>query len=134
MRQAWLARYRRTFGLLSFAYCSTHLLIYALVDLWRAWDTLLEDILERPYITAGFTGFLLMLPLAITSTRAWMRRLGRHWVRLHRLVYAAGVAGCLHFLWLVKADQREPLIYAGVLAVLLAARLWPRLRRARATS
>ena len=69
--------------------------------------------LERPYITVGFTGFLLLVPLAITSTRAWMRRLGRRWVVLHRLVYAAAVAGCLHFLWLVKADLLEPLVYAA---------------------
>jgi sulfoxide reductase heme-binding subunit YedZ len=125
-----LASYRRTLGLLAFGYCTLHLMIYALIDLWDAWDTLVEDILERPYITAGFTGFLLLLPLAITSTRAWQRRLGRHWVVLHRLVYAAGVAGCLHFLWLVKADLREPLVYAGILALLLGARGWPQLRRA----
>ena len=126
----WLAPYRRTLGLLAFSYCCLHLLIYTLVDLWGAWDTLVEDVLERPYITAGFTGFLLLLPLAITSTRAWMRRLGRRWVVLHRLVYAAGVAGCLHFLWLVKADLLEPLVYSGILALLLGARVWPYLRRA----
>jgi sulfoxide reductase heme-binding subunit YedZ len=133
---AWLAPYRRTLGLLAFAYCCLHLSIYALVDLWGAWDTLVEDILERPYITVGFTGFLLLLPLAITSTRAWMRRLGRRWVALHRLVYAAAVAGCVHFLWLVKADLREPLVYAAILALLLAARAWPGLaaRRARPAS
>lgn len=120
---AWLAKYRRTLGLLAFSYCTIHLSIWALIDLWGAWDTLVEDVLERPYISAGFTGFLLLLPLAITSTRAWQRRLGRRWVVLHRLVYVAGVAGCLHFLWLVKADHREPLIYSGVLALLLAARV-----------
>jgi len=121
---AWLARYRRTLGLLTFGYCTVHLSIYALIDLWDAWDTLVEDILERPYITAGFTGFLLLLPLAITSTRGWKRRLGRRWVVLHRLVYAAAVAGCLHFLWLVKADLLEPLVYSAILALLLAARVF----------
>lgn len=126
---AFLAPYRRTLGLAAFGYCALHLLIYALVDLWGAWETLLEDVLERPYVSAGFTGFLLLLPLAITSTRSWQRRLGRSWVRLHRLVYLAGVAGCLHFLWLVKADLREPLVYTGILAVLLGARLLPALRR-----
>jgi len=126
----WLTPYRRTLGLLAFGYCCLHLSIYALVDLWGAWDTLVEDVLERPYITVGFTGFLLLVPLAVTSTRAWMRRLGRRWVVLHRLVYAAAIAGCVHFLWLVKADLREPLIYASVLALLLAARLWPRKRLA----
>jgi len=127
---AWLAPYRRTLGLLAFGYCTLHLGIYALIDLWDAWDTLVEDILKRPYITVGFTGFLLLVPLAITSTRAWMRRLGRRWIVLHRLVYAAGVAGCLHFLWLVKADLLEPLVYSSVLALLLGARFWPRVRRA----
>jgi sulfoxide reductase heme-binding subunit YedZ len=121
---AWLAKYRRTLGLFAFGYCSLHLSIYAGVDLWGAWDTLVEDVLERPYITVGVTGFLLLVPLAITSTRAWMRRLGRRWVVLHRLVYAAAVAGCLHFLWLVKADTREPLVYSGILVVLLGARIW----------
>lgn len=127
---SWLAPCRRTLGLAAFGYCTVHLLSYALVDLWGAWDTLVEDVLERPYVSAGLTGFLLLLPLAITSTRGWQRRLGRSWVRLHRLVYAAGAAGCLHFLWLVKADLREPLVYTGILAVLLGARLLPRLRRA----
>ena len=131
---SWLAPYRRTLGLLTFAYCTLHLGIYAFVDLWDAWDTLVEDILKRPYITVGFSGFLLLVPLAITSTRAWMRRLGRRWVVLHRLVYGAGVAGCLHFLWLVKADLQEPLVYAGVLALLLGARVWPHVRRATASS
>ena len=125
----WLAPYRRTLGLLAFAYCALHLATYALIDLYSAWDTLVEDVLERPYITAGFTGFLLLLPLAITSTRAWMRRLGRRWIVLHRLVYAAAVAGSLHYLWLVKADLLAPLIYIGILAVLLGARIWPRHRR-----
>jgi sulfoxide reductase heme-binding subunit YedZ len=128
----WLAPYRRTLGLLAFGYCCLHLCIYAFVDLWGAWDTLIEDVLERPYITAGVTGFLLLLPLAITSTRAWMRRLGRRWVVLHRLVYAAAVAGCLHFLWLVKADLLEPLVYSGILGVLLGARFWSHLRHQRA--
>ena len=129
---SWLAPYRRTLGLLAFAYCTLHLSIYALVDLWGAWDTLIEDVVKRPYVTAGATGFLLLLPLAITSTRAWMRRLGRRWVVLHRLVYGAAIAGCLHFLWLVKADHREPAIYAGILALLLLARVWPRPARASA--
>jgi sulfoxide reductase heme-binding subunit YedZ len=127
-----LAPYRRTLGLFAFGYCCLHLCVYAFVDLWGAWDTLVEDVLERPYITMGFTGFVLLVPLAITSTRAWMRRLGRRWIVLHRLVYAAAVAGCIHFLWLVKADALEPLIYSGVLAVLLGARIWFQLRHQRA--
>ena len=125
---AALAPYRRTLGLLAFTYATLHLLTYAVLDLWDAWDTLLEDVLKRPYITVGFSGFLCLVPLAVTSTRAWIRRLGKRWVQLHRLVYVAAVAGCLHFLWLVKKDVREPLIYSGVLAALFAVRVVLRLR------
>jgi methionine sulfoxide reductase heme-binding subunit len=130
---AQLAPYRRTLGLLAFTYCTLHLLTYALLDLWGAWDTLVEDIVKRPYITVGFAGFLMLVPLAITSTRGWIRRLGKRWVELHRLVYAAAVAGCLHFLWQVKKDVREPLIYAAILGALFAARgvIWLRASRAR---
>jgi sulfoxide reductase heme-binding subunit YedZ len=124
-----LAPYRRTLGLLAFGYGTLHFATYAVLDLWGAWETLIEDVLERPYVTAGFTGFVLMLPLALTSTRAWMRRLGKRWTTLHRLVYAAAIAGCLHFLWLVKADLFEPLVYSAILALLLAARVVPLPRR-----
>jgi sulfoxide reductase heme-binding subunit YedZ len=125
---AALAPYRRTLGLLAFTYCTLHLLTYGVLDLWGEWGTLLEDIAKRPYITIGFTGFLCMLPLAITSTRAWIKRLGKRWVQLHRLAYVAGVCGCVHFLWLVKKDLREPLIYSAIFAGLMAARLFVRLR------
>ena len=127
---ARLAPYRRTFGLLAFSYASLHFLTYAVLDLWGQWDTLLEDIAKRPWITLGFTGFVLLVPLAVTSTRASIRRLGKRWVQLHRLVYAAAVAGCIHFLWLVKKDVREPLIYAAILAALFAARGIVLLRKA----
>jgi sulfoxide reductase heme-binding subunit YedZ len=123
-----LAPYRRTLGLLAFSYCTLHLLTYGLLDLWGEWGTLLEDIAKRPYITVGFTGFLCMLPLAITSTRAWIKRLGKRWVQLHRLAYVAGVCGCVHFLWLVKKDLREPLIYSAIFAGLMAARVFLRFR------
>jgi sulfoxide reductase heme-binding subunit YedZ len=125
---AELAPYRRTLGLLAFTYATLHFLTYSVLDLWDAWSTLVEDVLKRPYVTVGFAGFLCLVPLAVTSTRAWLRRLGRRWVALHRLVYVAAVAGCLHFLWLVKKDVREPLIYFAVLAVLFAARFWLWLR------
>src|SRR5690606_7016569 len=100
------------------------------LDLGSYWRQILEDIVERPYITVGFSAWLLLLLLALTSTRGWMRRLGRHWGRLHKAVYAAGVLAVLHFLWLVKADLREPLLYAAILALLLGLRLWWRWRRA----
>jgi sulfoxide reductase heme-binding subunit YedZ len=84
---------------------------------------MLEDVAERRYITAGMAAYLLLVPLAVTSTRGWIRRLGRRWVTLHRLVYGAAALAIVHFLWLVKADLLPPLIYAGVLATLLALRL-----------
>ena len=84
----------------------------------------MEDIAERPYITVGFTGFVLLIPLAITSTKGWVRRLGKRWGQLHRLTYLAAAAGVFHYLWLVKADTRPPTIYGLVLVALLAARLW----------
>ena len=114
---------RRTFGLFAFFYGSLHFLTYAVLDLGLDLGNLAEDIIERPYITVGFTGWLILLALASTSTRKAARRLGRRWKTLHRLVYVAGTCGVVHFLWLVKADLREPLIYAAVLAVLLGLRL-----------
>jgi sulfoxide reductase heme-binding subunit YedZ len=115
---------RRTLGLLAFFYASLHLATYVGLDLGFAWSTLAEDIVERPYITVGFATFLILSTLASTSTRAAARRLGRRWKPLHRLVYLAGIGAVVHFLWLVKSDLREPLIYATVLASLLAIRLW----------
>jgi sulfoxide reductase heme-binding subunit YedZ len=115
--------YRRSLGLLAFFYASLHLATYAGLDLALDFANLFEDVAERPYVTAGFTAFCLLVPLAVTSTRGWMRRLGRRWTRLHRLVYVAAVLAVVHFLWGVKADVREPLVYAGILALLLAARI-----------
>jgi sulfoxide reductase heme-binding subunit YedZ len=115
---------RRTLGLFAFFYASLHFATYVALDLGFEWSRLAEDILERPYITIGFTTFLMLLALASTSTRAVTRRLGRRWKPLHRLVYAAGIAAVIHFLWLVKADTREPLIYASILGALLGIRLW----------
>jgi len=103
-----------------------------LLGLGTYWQQILEDIVKRPYITVGFTAWLLLVPLALTSTRGWMRRLGRRRARLHTLVYAVGVLGVLHFLWLVKSDLREPLVYAAILALLLGRRAWWKLRRPQA--
>jgi methionine sulfoxide reductase heme-binding subunit len=119
---------RRLLGLWAFAYVVLHFAIY-LVDQELVLAYVAEDVLERPYVTAGFAAFLLLIPLAATSTRGMIRRLGgRRWQRLHRLVYVSAALGVLHFLWLVKADLREPLLFAAVLGVLLALRL-PWLRR-----
>lgn len=119
-----LAPYRRTLGLLAFSYVCLHFATYVVLDLSFDLAAVGEDIAERPYITAGFSAFLCLLPLALTSTRGWVRRLGRRWVQLHRLVYVAAGLAVIHFLWQVKADLREPLIYAVLLASLLAVRVW----------
>lgn len=127
-----LVRYRRMLGLFAFFYASVHFAAYLLIDLGGYWTQIFGEIAKKPYITAGFAAWLLMLPLALTSTHAMMRRLGRNWQRLHRLIYAAGIAAVLHFVWQVKFGDtiavREPLWYAGILAVLLLARV-PRRRR-----
>lgn len=122
-------RYRRMLGLFAFFYASVHLTIYTVVDLGGFWSQLLEEIAKRPYITVGFTAWLLLIPLALTSTKGMMRRLGRRWGKLHRLVYVIALLALLHFLWLVKADHREPLAYIGIFALLMAWRVpWARLR------
>jgi sulfoxide reductase heme-binding subunit YedZ len=118
-----LAGFRRLFGLHAFFYASLHLATYLVLDLGGYWPQILEDIVKRPYITVGFAAWLLLLPLALTSTRGMMRRLGRRWAALHRSVYLIGILAVLHFLWLVKADRTEPLIYATLLALLLLVRI-----------
>jgi methionine sulfoxide reductase heme-binding subunit len=119
----WLLRFRRLLGLVAFGYALLHGLTYVVLDRGLLWDEIVADVLERPYFTVGLTALLLMVPLAATSTRAMMRRLGRRWQQLHRLVYAAGVLAVLHFLWASKLDRVEPLVYAGILAVLLLSRV-----------
>ena len=121
-----LLRLRRPLGLLAFVYGVIHLLIYLLLDQQLAWAEIGRDLLKRPFITAGMAGFVLLLPLAITSTDGWMRRLKRRWGQLHRLVYPAAMLAVLHYFWLVKKDLTQPLIYATVLALLLGWRLWRR--------
>ena len=124
----WLLRLRRMLGLYAFFYASVHLLIYLWLDQLFDWAAIVHDIIKRPFITVGMAAFALLLPLAITSTDGWLRRLKRRWGQLHRLVYPLAVLAVLHYLWLVKRDLTEPLLYATVLAVLLGLRLWWRLR------
>ena len=119
---------RRTLGLFAFFYAALHLTTYLTLDLGFDFGALGEDIALRPYITVGFATFCVLLTLASTSTRAATKRLGRRWKPLHRLVYLAGIGAVIHFLWLVKADTREPLVYGAVLALLLGLRLWWALR------
>jgi methionine sulfoxide reductase heme-binding subunit len=126
-----LVRYRRTLGLFAFFYAMLHFLTYILLDRFLEFGEIGADILKRPYITVGFAAFLLLVPLALTSTRSAIRRLGRRWITLHRLVYPAAALAVLHFYWKKssKADIREPLIFAGILAVLLLLRLYRGRRR-----
>lgn len=120
----WLIRFRRMLGLFAFFYISTHFLLYAGLDQHFDLPYIVEDIIERPYITLGIAGLLLLIPLAVTSTNAMMRRLGKRWQQLHRLVYVIAVLGVWHFYWQVKQDTLEPLIYAGILAVLFGIRVY----------
>ena len=117
--------FRRLLGLWAFFYATLHLATYVVLDLGGYWAQIAEDIVKRPFITVGFLAWLLLVPLALTSTRGMMRRLGRRWGQLHKLVYLIGVLAVLHFWWLVKADVREPLVYAAILTLLLLLR-WPR--------
>tara|TARA_R110002020_G_scaffold48837_9_gene139183 strand:- start:3298 stop:3918 length:621 start_codon:yes stop_codon:yes gene_type:complete len=127
--QAWPIRFRRLVGLYAFFYACLHLATWLVLDLGGFWTQVFDDLVKRPYIMLGFAAWLCLLPLAITSTRGWMRRLGRRWGQLHTLVYAAGVLAVAHYIWLVKADLREPLVYAAILGVLLGLRGYWRWRR-----
>jgi sulfoxide reductase heme-binding subunit YedZ len=123
LRKPWLVGLRRMLGLFAFTYLSLHFLNWLVLDQWFDLGAIAADIAKRPYITVGFTAYALLVPLAVTSTAGWMRRLGRRWHRLHRLVYAAAILGCAHFWWQVKADWREPAVYAAILALLLGWRI-----------
>lgn len=128
-----LQRLRRMLGLFAFFYAALHFTTYVWLDAWFDLAVIAEDIVKRPYITVGFSAFVLLIPLAVTSTDAMQNRLRRNWQRLHRLVYAIGVLAVLHFWWLVKIDITEPARFALALGVLFAARLvWWRRRRRRA--
>lgn len=121
----WLLRYRRMLGLFAFFYALLHFTTYLVFDQFFDPAAITRDVLNRPYITVGFLAFVLLIPLAVTSTNKMIRRLGaRRWQRLHRLVYAIGLLVILHYFWLVKADLSRPLLYAVVLALLLGYRLW----------
>jgi sulfoxide reductase heme-binding subunit YedZ len=122
--QLWLIRFRRMFGLFAFFYVVLHFLTYIWLDKFFDVHEMLADIAKRKFITVGFTGFVLLIPLAITSTAGWIRRLGgRRWQRLHQLIYFSAMAGVIHYLWLVKKDIHKPLEYALVLGVLLGYRI-----------
>lgn len=117
-------RFRRMLGLFAFFYGTLHFMTYVWLDQFFVWNDIVHDVMKRPFITIGFGAYLLLLPLAATSTNAMMKRLGRRWQTLHRLVYAIPALGVLHYLWLVKADINPPLLYGALLSLLLGVRLW----------
>ena len=123
-RQYWLIGIRRMIGLFAFFYAFLHFLTYIWLDKFFDFHEMLKDIAKRPFITVGFSAFVLLIPLALTSTAWSIRRLGgKNWQRLHRLIYATAILGVIHYLWLVKADKRKPLEYGFVLALLLLYRV-----------
>lgn len=129
-RWSQLMKLRRMLGLFAFFYLASHFAVYVGLDQLFSVGDIVEDVAKRPYVTVGFTGFVLLVPLAMTSTKKMVKRLGgRRWVRLHRLVYISAACGVLHFLWLVKIDRRVPIIYASVLVLLLMLRLGGRRRK-----
>lgn len=123
-RQYWLIQYRRMLGLFAFFYGCLHFLTYIWLDQFFDLHSIYKDVWKRPFITAGFTAFVLMIPLALTSTKWAIRKLGKRWQTLHRLIYASGIAGVTHYIWLVKKDVRVPYVFATVLALLLFYRLF----------
>jgi len=120
----WLIGFRRMLGLFSFFYIVLHFTVYAVLDQGLDFSAIIEDVLKRPYITLGMAGLLMLIPLAVTSTRGMMRRLGKRWQKLHRLVYIIAIAGVWHFYWQVKLDTLDPTLYALVLAGLLGVRVY----------
>jgi sulfoxide reductase heme-binding subunit YedZ len=125
-----LLRFRRMLGLYAFFYASLHFTTYIWWDQFFDWSAIAKDVIKRPFITVGFAAFVFLIPLAVTSTHAMMRRLGRRWQQLHRLVYIIAVAGVVHYWWLVKRDISQPLLYAIALGILLGYRLAVSARRA----
>ncbi len=120
----WVIQYRRMIGLFAFFYGFLHLMTYVWLDQFFDFRAMLHDVYKRPFITAGFTGFLLMVPLALTSTQWSIRKLGKRWQKLHRLVYFSALAGVVHFIWLVKKDLQEPTTYAVIFGTLMAVRVF----------
>ena len=127
-----LIRLRRMLGLFGFFYACLHFLTWFALDKFFDWGEILKDVVKRPFITAGFTAFVLLIPLAVTSTTGWIRRMGgKRWQMLHRLIYVSGIAGVVHYYWLVKSDIRLPVMYGAIIAVLLAYRLVASLMKGR---
>ena len=120
----WLIGFRRMLGLFAFLYIVLHFTVYAVLDQGLDMAAIIEDVLKRPYITLGMAGLLMLVPLAVTSTKGMMRRLGKRWQKLHRLVYVIAIVGVWHFYWQVKLDTLDPVVYASILAGLLGVRVY----------
>lgn len=125
----WLGQLRRMMGLFAFFYACLHMAAYVGLDQWFDWQAIGKDIVKHPFILAGLSSFVLLIPLAATSTNAMMKRLKKNWQKLHTLVYPIALLAVLHYFWLVKKDITQPLIYAGVLMILLGLRIQLKLRR-----
>ena len=126
----WLIKLRRMLGLFAFFYAALHFVTYIWLDQFFDVQDIVKDVIKRPFITVGFAAFLCLIPLAVTSTNAMVKRLGgKRWQALHRLVYAIGILGVVHYWWLVKKDIREPLFYAAILSLLLGLRIYWRLQK-----
>lgn len=124
LKLSWLIKFRRMLGLFAFFYATLHFITYIWFDQYFDWVEIVKDIVERPFITVGFTAFVMLIPLALTSNKMMMRRLKKNWVKLHKLIYVIAVLGVLHFIWLVKADYLQPFIYGVILLVLLSYRAY----------
>lgn len=128
IKRPWPIRLRRMLGLFAFTYCSLHFLAWLVLDQSLDISAIISDVIKRPFITLGTLALLLLIPLAVTSTKGWQKRLGTRWANLHRLVYPAAVLICWHYYWQVKLDTIDALFYCAALAVLLGVRLWKRKR------
>jgi len=132
LRLAELIRFRRMLGLFAFFYASLHFLTWFVLDKFFDWNEIGKDVVKRPFITAGFTAFVLLIPLAVTSTTGWIRRLGgKRWRMVHRQIYVSACAGVVHYYWLVKSDIRLPVFYGSIVAILLTYRLVAKLVKSR---
>jgi sulfoxide reductase heme-binding subunit YedZ len=127
-----IINFRRMIGLFAFFYACLHFTVYLVLDRQLYWSEIVDDISKRPYITVGFSALVLLIPLAVTSTKGWIRKLGKTWTKLHRLIYLIAIAGVVHFWWQVKKDISEPLIFALILTALLLFRMAMLVKKKRA--
>jgi sulfoxide reductase heme-binding subunit YedZ len=126
LKQNWLSRFRRMIGLFTFFYASMHFLVFIVLDLSLSWHAFVDEVPQSPYILVGLLTFTLLIPLALTSTKAMQKRLGKNWLTLHKLVYIAGITAVVHYLWLVKTLTTDAIFYASLMFVLLGFRLFSR--------